>query len=382
MLRYFYIFSAATGICQGMDHITTSPMQNETETELDSGSGWWPSWRPTSMSLLKSTEAKILSCIQNDLWARFVNLSNQDRIWTLTLNNKTIRKPAEQAPKTPLVMVHGFGGGVGLWVRNLDALSRSRTLHAFDLLGFGRSSRPSFATDAALAEEQFVNSIEQWREAVGLENMILLGHSLGGYLATSYAIQHPSRVKHLILVDPWGFPEQPQPGRDPQEGTEVEKRPPIPRWVKAVVSVVSLFNPLAVIRAAGPLGPGLVNRFRPDFKRKFEDLFDDDTMTEYIYHCNAQTPSGEVGFRALSAGLGWAKRPMLARVNQLPPSMPVTMLYGARSWVDSSSGDQVAQIRGPEHTKVVLVQHASHHVYADQPEEFNNLVQNVCNSVD
>lgn len=39
----------------------------------------------------------------------------------------------------------------------------------------------------------------------------------------------------------------------------------------------------------GP-GPGLVNRFRPDFKRKFEDLFDDDTMTQYIYHCNAQTP--------------------------------------------------------------------------------------------
>lgn len=37
-------------------------------------------------------------------------------------------------------------------------------------------------------------------------------------------------------------------------------------------------------------GPGLVNRFRPDFKRKFEDLFDDDTMTQYIYHCNAQTP--------------------------------------------------------------------------------------------
>lgn len=33
-----------------------------------------------------------------------------------------------------------------------------------------------------------------------------------------------------------------------------------------------------------------MNRFRPDFKRKFEDLFDDDTMTQYIYHCNAQTP--------------------------------------------------------------------------------------------
>lgn len=90
-------------------------------------------------------------------------------------------------------MVHGFGGGVGLWIRNLEPLSRSRSVYAFDLLGFGRSSRPPFPSDATKAEEQFVNSIEQWRQSVGLENMILLGHSLGGYLAASYAIQFPSR---------------------------------------------------------------------------------------------------------------------------------------------------------------------------------------------
>ncbi|XP_029499007.2 (Lyso)-N-acylphosphatidylethanolamine lipase [Oncorhynchus nerka] len=364
---------------------TVAPMQHETETEPYSGWGWWPSWRPTSMSLLKSTEAKILSCIQNEVWSRFVTLPNQDRIWTLTLTNKTPHKPLEQAPKkTPLVMVHGFGGGVGLWIRNLDALSHSRPVYAFDLLGFGRSSRPLFSTDAALAEEQFVNSMERWRESVGLENMILLGHSLGGYLATSYAIQHPSRVSHLILVDPWGFPEHPQPGVETPagQGPEVVKRPPLPRWVKAVASVVSLFNPLAVIRAAGPWGPGLVNRLRPDFKRKFEDLFDDDTMTEYIYHCNAQTPSGEVGFRAMSESLGWAKRPMLQRVHLLPPSMPLTMLYGSRSWVDSASGDKVAQIRVQTATRTVMIEDASHHVYADQPMEFNRVVQNICNDVD
>lgn len=90
-------------------------------------------------------------------------------------------------------MVHGFGGGVGLWVRNLDALSRTCTVYAFDLLGFGRSSRPAFPNDATLSEEQFVNSIEQWRQSLGLERMILLGHSLGGYLATSYSIQYPER---------------------------------------------------------------------------------------------------------------------------------------------------------------------------------------------
>lgn len=56
----------------------------------------------------------------------------------------------------------------------------------------------------------------------------------------------------------------------------------------------------------------------------------------------------------MSESLGWAKRPMLQRVHLLPPSMPLTMLYGARSWVDSASGDRVVQIRNQAHTKVLV----------------------------
>ncbi|MFT7800121.1 protein ABHD4-like [Arapaima gigas] len=359
-------------------------MEEESDVEAPSSWSWWPSWRPTSKSLLKSTEAKILACIDNDVWARFVTLPSQDRIWTLTLTSKNSCKQSESGCQTPLVMVHGFGGGVGLWIRNLDSLCRSRVVHVFDLLGFGRSSRPHFPSDAALAEEQFVRSIEEWRRALGLQRMILLGHSLGGYLATSYATQHPERVAHLILVDPWGFPEHPKPGSETVtggQGSAVKMQAP-PRWVKAVASIVTLFNPLAVIRAAGPWGPGLVNRFRPDFKSKFEDLFDDNTMTEYIYHCNAQSPSGEVGFKAMCESLGWAKRPMLQRVHLLPPTLPVTLLYGARSWVDSVSGLHMEQLRPESYTRTVVIDDASHHVYADQPEEFNRVVQNICSSVD
>lgn len=118
---------------------------------------------------------------------QFVSISNGNRLWTLIFSSESVKD------KTPIVLLHGFGGGVGLWAQNLDALSQHRPIFALDLLGFGQSSRPLFSTDAREAEDQFVESIEQWRAKVGLDSMILLGHNLGGYLAVSYSIKYPDR---------------------------------------------------------------------------------------------------------------------------------------------------------------------------------------------
>lgn len=63
----------------------------------------------------------------------------------------------------------------------------------FPSSGFGRSSRPKFSSDALVAERQLVDSVEEWRREMQLDKIILLGHSLGGFLASSYAIQYPDR---------------------------------------------------------------------------------------------------------------------------------------------------------------------------------------------
>uniref|UniRef100_A0A8B9PZS0 1-acylglycerol-3-phosphate O-acyltransferase ABHD5 n=2 Tax=Apteryx owenii TaxID=8824 RepID=A0A8B9PZS0_APTOW len=315
--------------------VTTRPEGNPRSGWLFS---WLPAWCPTSLLRLKEAEDRMLKCIASTYNKRYVYLSNGNKIWTLTFS-------PDLSHKTPLVLLHGFGGGIGLWALNFEDLCENRTVHAFDLLGFGRSSRPHFDNDAQEAENQFVESIEEWRREVGLEKMILLGHNLGGFLAAAYSLKYPSRVKHLILVEPWGFPERPD---------NAEQERPIPIWIKALGAILSPFNPLAGLRIAGPFGLSLVQRLRPDFKRKYSSMFDDNTVTEYIYHCNVQTPSGETAFKNMTIPYGWAKRPMLKRISHMDQDIPITVVYGARSCIDGNSGSTIQSLRPNSYVKTIL----------------------------
>lgn len=118
-------------------------------------------------------------------------VGEDDKIWTLAMNTKS--------QNVPILLLHGFGAGLGFWVLNLDAFATDRPLFAIDLLGYGRSSRSKFSKDAEEIENQYVESIEKWRQQMGIERMMILGHSFGGFLSTSYAIKYPERIEHLIL---------------------------------------------------------------------------------------------------------------------------------------------------------------------------------------
>ena len=179
----------------------------------------------------------LIKGVKRALKVYFAPISRENHLRTIESSNKSDR--------LPLVLLHGMGGGVGLWVMNIDSLSEKQKVYAIDLLGFGRSSRPKFPKDALEAEKVFVQSLEEWRKMVGLEKFILLGQSFGGYLACSYSISYPDRVKHLILSEPWGMPNPP---------TEIGDDIKIPRWSKMFLSIFSFFYPFTVFRAVGPLG--------------------------------------------------------------------------------------------------------------------------------
>ena len=166
-----------------------------------------------------------------------MELPNKNLIRTIKFGNHSNQE------KTPLVLVHGFGAGLGFFILNYKYLSKKRNVYGIDLLGFGRSSRPKFPSDPTETENMFVESIEQWRTTMGLEKFNLLGHSFGGYISVLYALKYPDHLNHLILADPWGFPE----ARDPEEfGLSPLKL--------ALLKKISNMNVFSFLRAAGPLG--------------------------------------------------------------------------------------------------------------------------------
>ncbi|KAG5368770.1 putative cardiolipin-specific deacylase [Yarrowia sp. E02] len=127
-------------------------------------------------------------------------------------------QPAYQSSSSrTLVMLHGWGTGMGLWFENLDAISSlpGWNIHVLDNPGMGRSTRETFNITqqkddvdgrkmVAETEEWYLSRLEAWREKKGIERFVLLGHSLGGYIASIYAMKYPHRVERLILVSPVG----------------------------------------------------------------------------------------------------------------------------------------------------------------------------------
>jgi pimeloyl-ACP methyl ester carboxylesterase len=97
----------------------------------------------------------------------------------------------------PLVLLHGGPGIPGNSYLPLMQQLLPRPTVRYDQLGCGRSDRPN---DPSLWQVQtFVDELAALREALGLDQIHLLGHSWGGMLAIEYLLTRPSGVRSLIL---------------------------------------------------------------------------------------------------------------------------------------------------------------------------------------
>ena len=116
---------------------------------------------------------------------------------------------------TPVLFVHSFAGDLTHWSAQLEHLKATRRVVAFDLSGHGKS--PGALGPYSIRE--LAKDVAEVADAQELEQFVLVGHSMGAFIATEYAGVHPRRVKGLGLID-----APPAPGAVPDRTAAADPR--------------------------------------------------------------------------------------------------------------------------------------------------------------
>lgn len=103
-------------------------------------------------------------------------------------------------PGTPLLMLHGGPGTPSSYLAPLQALGDDRPVIRYDQLGGGRSDHP--ADTSLWRTQRFVAELQALRDSLGLDEVILYGHSWGTMLAAAYMETKPTGVKGVVFASP------------------------------------------------------------------------------------------------------------------------------------------------------------------------------------
>ena len=96
----------------------------------------------------------------------------------------------------PLIVIHGGSNGARAWMKNMEELSERYTIYVPDLPGFGHSQ----SIDGDYYIPELAEFVDKFSHELGLKSFHLMGHSLGGGIALSYALKFPHKIKKLVLV--------------------------------------------------------------------------------------------------------------------------------------------------------------------------------------
>jgi pimeloyl-ACP methyl ester carboxylesterase len=112
-----------------------------------------------------------------------------------------------QGNGSPVVMIHGLAASLHDWDSLIPHLAgNGYATYALDLLGHGNSPKPSMPL---YQMDWLVDHFISWLRRLGLTTPpILIGHSLGGYVALEYARRFPDQIRGLVLVDPFYSKQQ------------------------------------------------------------------------------------------------------------------------------------------------------------------------------
>ena len=241
------------------------------------------------------------------------------------------RRGPEQG--VPVLFVHGFGGDLGNWLFNLDAVAEHAPVIALDLPGHGQSDAKLPGTSLpALAD-----FVARFLDQLDVERVHWVGHSMGGAIGAQFALDHAQRLASLALIASAGL------------GPEIDGS-----YIDGFVRAASRRELKPVIEQLFA-DPSLVSRQLLDDLLRYKRI---DGVTELL--------------ASLSAALFGGGRQAVLPATQLPATgLPLLVVWGQQDRVIPAAHAKAA----PAGATVAVLPDAGHMVMMEKAGEVNTLLR-------
>lgn len=252
-----------------------------------------------------------------------------------------------------IIFIHGLASYIPAWKNNINELKADYRCIALDLPGYGKSSKGNHK----VSMDFFADCIFEFCNNLGISNVTIAGHSMGGQIALTTALKYPKLVGKLILIAPAGF-----------ETFNKGQR----QWFRDVMTVdgvrLTTVEQIRVNYAYNFYNMPSSAQFMVDDRIKIRTAAD---FTDYCHHVtlgvNAMVDSPVFDFLHL------VHQPTLCIFGANDNLIPNRFLNGGPTKKFANAGAQRMK-----NCKLHMIEKAGHFVMFEKSSEVNELVKSFC----
>lgn len=243
----------------------------------------------------------------------------------------------------PVLLLHGWPTSSFLWRRVMPPIARANRVVALDLPGFGASNKP---TDGRYNWSDFERAIDGFLDALGIDQVAITGHDLGGPVAVHWLLANRERGTHLALLNTLLYPEF---------------DPTVFEFVKM------LSEPDSRDRATSDEGLAEIIRL---------GVADDSKVTdEVLTGVRAPFGSAEDRLALARAGIGLDPEGFVEIAKSLPTlELPVCVVYGEQDQILPDVAETFARVKRDLPRTEVTALPGGHFLQEEEPERVGELL--------
>jgi len=253
----------------------------------------------------------------------------------------------EHGAGAAVLLAYGIGGNAGMWAPNVAALAARHRLILWEPRGHARSDSPE--DPARVTFGHWVLDLRDLMDHLGLRRAVVGGLSLGGGIATRFALAHPERVRGLVAVD-----------SSSAAGLPLSVANLVLRARSIEVTLAGGMDAMAELSIAS--NPNIAGRIKLD-PRARDEIFAMYRMLTPIGYANALRALLQMDYIA----------------ERLPEIAAPTLLVCGDE--DPSLGPMRLMVEKIKHARFVLLSPAGHFANRDQPAAFDRAVLDFLGSV-